>query len=192
MTGHPEKSLFDEYQETDEGAQQLAAADLASQVVNLINTALHASPLDQRALAAKLGVSEGRVSQVVNGDGNLRIAAAARYLRALGYNVTISAHPVEPDLPELPAPRRRGHNLLGTWVGMRDAAAQFYRYSAATRLFEGAVSKEWGAVLRDIDWASSAATFNVGLTDPIHLFFAGKRDDDDWGMTSEYDTGSRR
>jgi len=63
--------------------------------------------MDQKELASKIGVSEGRVSQVLNGDGNLRTAAIARYLRALGYKATLSAQPVEAGRQELPRRRRR-------------------------------------------------------------------------------------
>jgi transcriptional regulator with XRE-family HTH domain len=103
----PEKSLVEKYESTPAGAQGLAAANLAGQVVRLIHAALDASGLEQKDLAEMIGVTEGRVSQVVNSDGNLRIAALARYMRALGYELTISAKPVEPGLPDLPRPARR-------------------------------------------------------------------------------------
>ncbi|OBK30141.1 hypothetical protein A5659_03615 [Mycobacterium sp. 1165196.3] len=103
-------SLVEEVEATDAGAQGLAAADLAGQVSRVLHAALAASGMDQKDLAEKLGVTQGRVSQVLNGDGNLRIAAVARYLRALGYEATIAARPVEGGPTELPArrpPRQR-------------------------------------------------------------------------------------
>lgn len=109
MTEQFESSLIEEVEATDAGAQGLAAADLAGQVSRLINAALCESNLDQKDLAEKVGVTPGRVSQVVNSDGNLRIAAVARYMRAMGYELTITATPVRQGLPELPkkrAPRR--------------------------------------------------------------------------------------
>jgi predicted XRE-type DNA-binding protein len=108
MTDQPDTTLIDEEQTTDAGAQGLAAADLAGQVMRLLHQALDASELDQKALAEKLGVTQGRVSQVFNGDGNMKVAAVARYLRALGYEIHLSATPVTAGLPALPlAPRRR-------------------------------------------------------------------------------------
>lgn len=108
MTNRSDQTLIDEEQATDAGAQGLAAADLASQVMRLLQQALDASELDQKALAETLGVSQGRVSQVLNGDGNMKIAAVARYLRALGYQTQITASPVIAGLPALPrGPRRR-------------------------------------------------------------------------------------
>ena len=107
MTDQPDPTLIDEEQATDAGAQGLAAADLAGQVLRLLHQALDVSDLDQKALAEKLGVTQGRVSQVFNGDGNMRIAAVARYLRALGYETRLSATPVAPGIPPLPRESRR-------------------------------------------------------------------------------------
>lgn len=106
-------SLVEEEESTDAGAQGLAAADLAGQVMRLLEQALDASGLEQKDLAKKLGVTQGRVSQVFHGDGNMKIAAVARYLRALGYTTRISATPVVPGRPALPRKsqreRVRGH-----------------------------------------------------------------------------------
>lgn len=108
MTDQSDPTLVDEEQATDAGAQGLAAADLAGQVMRLLQQALDASELDQKSLAEKLGVTQGRVSQVLNGDGNMKIAAVARYLRALGYETQLTASPVVSGLPVLPRePRRR-------------------------------------------------------------------------------------
>lgn len=107
MTDNADPVLIDDEQATDAGAQGLAAADLAGQVMRLLQQALDASELDQKALAEKLGVTQGRVSQVLNGDGNMKIAAVARYLRALGYEAQITASPVVSGLPALPRRSRR-------------------------------------------------------------------------------------
>src|SRR6478609_7243158 len=107
MTDQSDPTLIDEEQATDSGAQGLAAADLAGQVMRLLHQALDVSDLDQKALAEKLGVTQGRVSQVLNGDGNMKIAAVARYLRALGYEMRLTASPVTSGLPRLPRESRR-------------------------------------------------------------------------------------
>lgn len=102
-----EMSIVEEYAATPAGAQGLAAADLAAQVAGLLEQALAASPLDQKALSEAIGVTEGRVSQIMNGDGNLRVAAVARYLRAMGYEVSLSAKPLLEGLPALPKAKRK-------------------------------------------------------------------------------------
>lgn len=107
MTAKPIPTLIEQEEATETGAQGLAAADLAAQVMRILEQALDASGLDQKALAEKLGVTQGRVSQVLNGDGNLRVAAVARYLRALGYETHLSATPVDPGNPDLPRVSRR-------------------------------------------------------------------------------------
>ena len=107
MTGPSDQTLIDEERLTDAGAQGLAAADLAGQVMRMLHQALDASKLDQKALAEKLGVTQGRVSQVLNGGGDMKIAAVARYLRALGYETQIVASPVISGLPTLPVEARR-------------------------------------------------------------------------------------
>ena len=107
MTAKPIPTLIEAEEATETGAQGLAAADLAAQVMRILEQALDASGLDQKALAERLGVTQGRVSQVLNGDGNLRVAAVARYLRALGYETHLSATPVDPGNPTLPRASRR-------------------------------------------------------------------------------------
>lgn len=91
-----------------------AAADLTVRVASLLNQAFAARPdLDQNALADLLGVSKGRVSQVLHGDGNVHVATAAKYLRALGYEAEVSAVPVDKsavvlDTLDRSAPKRHG------------------------------------------------------------------------------------
>ncbi|MCB9441224.1 MAG: helix-turn-helix transcriptional regulator [Mycolicibacterium sp.] len=106
MTDRPEKSFIEEIEATNAGAQGMAAADLAAQVARLLDAAFESSDLDQTALAEKLGVTQSRVSQVLNSDGNLRIATIARWLRALGYEAAITATPVGGDVSRSePEPR---------------------------------------------------------------------------------------
>jgi len=111
--------MIDEERATEAGAQGLAAADLAGQVMRLIHQALDASKLDQKTLSEKLGVTQGRVSQVLNSDGNMRIAAVARYLRALGYETQLIARPVAPGLPQLPLEPQRSRDGESQFVTMQ-------------------------------------------------------------------------
>lgn len=92
----PEKvlSLIDELEQDPKSAGELAAAQISSRVHQILRMAFEASSLTQRDLAEILGVGESRVSQVLNGDGNVRVTALARYLRALGFVPEISAVPV--------------------------------------------------------------------------------------------------
>lgn len=70
-------------------------------VVALLNRAGDAARLKNADIAEKLELTEGRVSQVMNSDGNLHIATIGRFLRACGYELELLPRPVEAGLPEL-------------------------------------------------------------------------------------------
>jgi predicted XRE-type DNA-binding protein len=100
-------SLFDDLGATPLGARELAASQLTNDALVLLQTALASTGVTQKQLAEKLGIGESRVSQVVNGDGNIKLTTLARYMRALGYAVTVSVTPVERNIPELTRERRK-------------------------------------------------------------------------------------
>lgn len=102
-------SLADRRRSTPEGRMGMAAARLAISTARMLNAAFSArSDIDQKALAGLVGVTEGRVSQVLHGDGNVHVATLARYMSALGYELELVAKPVTTDAPPLKArtPRR--------------------------------------------------------------------------------------
>jgi transcriptional regulator with XRE-family HTH domain len=86
------RSLVDELEE--EMPMDAAAAKAAVESVALINSTLKAAGIRQSELARMLELTEGRVSQVVNGDGNVRVSTLAKFLRAAGYNLALNAEPV--------------------------------------------------------------------------------------------------
>jgi putative heme degradation protein len=69
----------------------IAGIQLAAETRDLIEETLRVSGLRSRDLAARLGVSAGRVSQVLNGDGNLRMTTIGRYLWSLGFEGQLTA-----------------------------------------------------------------------------------------------------
>lgn len=102
-------TLVEQRASTQSGGLGLAAARLAVETAQLLKAAFAArKDIDQQALAEVIGVSEGRVSQVLHGDGNVHIATLARYLTALGYEAELTARPLAPEAPVLTTPRRRG------------------------------------------------------------------------------------
>jgi transcriptional regulator with XRE-family HTH domain len=111
MTKNRSRSLYEEIAATRAGSHALAAADLAIQVTRMLYLGLTRADLTQAQLAERLEITEGRVSQVVNGDGNLHIATLGRFMRALGYKIELRAVPVEPGLEPIEAqkPRRTRH-----------------------------------------------------------------------------------
>jgi predicted XRE-type DNA-binding protein len=100
-------SLFDDLGASPQGARELAASQLTNDALVLLQTALSSTGVTQKQLAEKLGIGESRVSQVINGDGNIKLTTLARYMRALGYAVTVSVTPVERNIPELARERRK-------------------------------------------------------------------------------------
>lgn len=92
---------------TVEGRIEMAAAEATLDAVGLLNKAVRTCGLSQKEIAEALGVGGSRVSQVLTGDGNLKIATLARYLRAAGYALRLEAVPVDANARELPKPRSR-------------------------------------------------------------------------------------
>ncbi len=93
-------------------ALEQSAARLAVDAVAMMNRARETAGVSQKELAARLGVGESRVSAILNGDGNVRMATLARVFRALGYRVRLDVQPVSPDAPVIPrrtraVPRQR-------------------------------------------------------------------------------------
>ena len=84
------------------------AADRATWAArDVIHRALTArNDLLQADLAGRLGVSKGRVSQVLWGEGDPSIATLARYLRVLGYDLRLEAVPAESSVPPVDSTHR--------------------------------------------------------------------------------------
>lgn len=99
--------LFEEVGLSPKVSRELAASQLTNDALVLLQTALSSTGVTQKQLADKLGIGESRVSQVINGDGNIKLTTLARYMRALGYAVTVSVTPVERNIPELTRERRK-------------------------------------------------------------------------------------
>lgn len=95
---------------------ELAAAGLAVEAVATMNRAREVAGVSQVELARRVGVGESRISALLNGDGNVRMATLGRVLRALGYQVRLQVEPVDADSPVIPrrqrsVPRRRVSRL---------------------------------------------------------------------------------
>ncbi|MFD8914313.1 helix-turn-helix domain-containing protein [Streptomyces sp. NPDC059575] len=110
MTGDG-KSVIDEYESFPRGAQELAAARLAQSAARALRDGLKAGGKSAREIADLLGLTESAVSQVLNSDGNVRIATLARYLRAMGYKASVEISPASESSPPIPTPVRRRRAL---------------------------------------------------------------------------------
>lgn len=57
--------------------------DAITRVSDMLTNALHASGMSQKDLAARLNVSEARVSQMLNGDANLTVTTLVKIASVL-------------------------------------------------------------------------------------------------------------
>ncbi|MFZ1382625.1 MAG: helix-turn-helix transcriptional regulator [Scrofimicrobium sp.] len=89
------------------GPRERSAARATIRAVSLLQEALSASGRTQHELAKELGVSDGRVSQVLKGDGNIYVTTLARYLRAMGYELDLAASAADEALPQIGIRRHR-------------------------------------------------------------------------------------
>jgi len=64
----------------------MAGPRLAVRIAELIRLGKLSSGLSQKEIAAALGVGEARVSQILNGDGNLHVTTVARVFAAMGFD----------------------------------------------------------------------------------------------------------
>ena len=100
-----------------------AAAALAGAVGSLVEQVVESSCRPRTDLAARMGVTAGRLSQIVNGDGNLRMSTLGRLLHAAGFAGSMTARTadgsVEITVPR--APRRRGGTAV---IAERHMAAE--------------------------------------------------------------------
>jgi transcriptional regulator with XRE-family HTH domain len=67
-------------------------------VIDLLQESLRESGKNQSDLAEELGLSRSAVSQVLLGDGNLRVATLAEYLFALGRKVHLDSYPLNEEI----------------------------------------------------------------------------------------------
>lgn len=95
------KTLYDDVASTSQGSAELAAARAASRVARLMGSAHKRSGVSQTAMAEALRVSKGRISQLLNGDGNVKVSSLAKVLDALGYELSLEAKPKNDSVPEL-------------------------------------------------------------------------------------------
>lgn len=128
---------YTRYARTLQGAVELAAAAATAEVSRILHRISNTSPRKQTQVADLLEVTEGRVSQVLNGDGNVKIAALAKYARAFGYKLSFTLTPAERDIPPLvlDQPRRRRTQTESVSAAYVDAAQDYFRHRLADHVF---------------------------------------------------------
>ncbi len=72
------------------------SADLARLVVDEISWYMRENKISRAELAQEMGVSPGRVSQILSGDGNLTLRTLSSVFVAIDAQVDFTLRPVEP------------------------------------------------------------------------------------------------
>lgn len=114
----------------------LAAAALINAVGSLMEQTVALSGIPRRDIAAAMGVTPGRVSQVVDGDGNVRVATLARVMEATGADLSFTATTpagAHITVPRRPARRRPARVSDGVDPPSHQASTAINRSPAATR-----------------------------------------------------------
>ncbi|MBM7503513.1 hypothetical protein ACFPER_08525 [Agromyces aurantiacus] len=133
--GTSQRPLLDAIEDDPQLAVELAAAELPIQMHALLHCALDARPdLSRRDIAARLRVTEGRVSQILNGEDDLRASTFARYFRALGYRLITRLVPTDPDAPQIQVAnraKREYHDVYVSYAAGHDGADAAYTFVRA-------------------------------------------------------------
>jgi len=149
MTSDDLDTEYGRYAATRKGAIELAAAAATAEVSRLFHWLPRASSRKQKEISRDLEVTEGRISQVLNGDGNVTVAALAKYLRAYGYRLKFQVSPADEGVPEVPANRRRPARRApaATLVvsGFGQLAIRVNAHDRSTRFIQAAAERptEW-------------------------------------------------
>lgn len=157
-TSTEDPTLIDEIEMTDAGSQEMAAARLAVEVIWSLRRAMSESGMSQRKLGELLDLSPSAVSQVVNGDGNLRVVTIGRYFRALGYQPRLFLEPVEPNRRVI-ASRSTCHVIQNEF---REYAELALRWSSEPPVVATPSSDDWGMHALPAGTAWQRVQINLG------------------------------
>src|SRR5258708_22341628 len=106
---------------------------LIGDVTDTLSSILGSAGVSQRELARRLDVTEGRVSQILSGSGNLTLRSLATVGWALGLRSELQPQPMEdrqgtPAQGDPPAPRLRGPTAtLAELIFMSDVKHRDHR-----------------------------------------------------------------
>lgn len=88
-------SAFERLLESDEGRRALCAEMTIGNVTEHLCRLLDDTGMKRKDLADAMGVTPGRVSQILDGQSNLTLESLARALAAFGHVLEVSSRKVE-------------------------------------------------------------------------------------------------
>ena len=162
------RSVIEEIEMDPGEAADIAAARALNHTRVILNKAKFASQLTQREIAEVLGIGESRVSQVLNGDGNIKVSTLARFLRAMGYTPEIEAQPIDRSLPSLSAKNKAATGRRRS-KKVSSISDETYGTIAATRLVIAEVDSVLKTNRRAMKRGSSSTYRNGNAGEIVHL-----------------------
>ena len=130
------KNAFERLLETPEGRTEYCVEQTITNVTELLSKNLNESEMTQADLAAAMGVTPGRVSQLLDGNANLTLKSVARALAAFGQ--VLKAESVHVD------------QLVGVWSSSMESdeweSIPLHGVKLNTAAGAGGVRFEFGAI----------------------------------------------
>lgn len=81
--------------DTFEGRATMERASLSAQVLHLVREQMDRDQITQQELAGRMGLSEGRISQILSGNQNLTLKTVSSLAAALHVHVSVRFEPGE-------------------------------------------------------------------------------------------------
>jgi transcriptional regulator with XRE-family HTH domain len=129
-------------------AAELSAAKAISDAHYVLETACSHSEFNQHQMAGVLGVTDGRVSQILNdSEADLKVSTLARYLSVCGFGLALHAVPVNGDW----------RTVITSDVPTRRVAR--FHIDASSPSFKGAYRSTWTA------WKSGSESLERPMKD---------------------------
>jgi len=88
------KTAYERLVESEEGRRELCVEQTITNVTELLCQRLQASGMKRSQLANEMGVTAGRVTQLLDGEANLTLKTIALALAAFGHIMSVSSSPI--------------------------------------------------------------------------------------------------
>jgi transcriptional regulator with XRE-family HTH domain len=89
------KSAYEKLLETEEGRIALAEEHAIAAVGDLFAILLDKSSMSRKDLAERVGVTPGRITQLLDGDANMTLSTVARLLYGFGHILEVSSRHID-------------------------------------------------------------------------------------------------